>query len=62
MTRHRTQPLPFHEWLGQRTPEPKAPPPLGRSLAMRCDKTSTSYAAFISFACAMILIKSVHTA
>jgi transposase len=33
-----------------------------KRVAMRCDKTSISYAAFISFACAMILVKSVHTA
>lgn len=33
-----------------------------KRVAMRCDKTITSYAAFISFACAMILVKSVHTA
>jgi transposase len=33
-----------------------------KRVAMRCDKTTTSYAAFISFACAIILVKSVHTA
>lgn len=30
--------------------------------AMRCDKTITSYAAFVSFACALLLVKSVHMA
>jgi hypothetical protein len=29
---------------------------------MRCDKTDTSYSAFVSFACGLILIKSVHNA
>lgn len=33
-----------------------------KRIAMRCDKTTTSYAAFISFACAMLWIKSVHRA
>ncbi|WP_152982823.1 IS5 family transposase [Acidiphilium sp. JA12-A1] len=31
-----------------------------KRIAMRCDKTATSYAAFISFACALILVKPVH--
>jgi transposase len=33
-----------------------------KRVAMRCDKTDTSYSAFVSFACGLILIKSVHTA
>lgn len=33
-----------------------------KRVAMRCEKTDISYSAFVSFACAMILIKSVHTA
>jgi len=33
-----------------------------KRIALRCDKTAASYSAFISFACAMMLVKSVHTA
>lgn len=33
-----------------------------KRVAMRCEKTDTSYSAIVSFACSMILIKSVHTA
>jgi transposase len=33
-----------------------------KRIALRCDKTATSYAPFISFACALMLVKSVHTA
>jgi transposase len=33
-----------------------------KRVAMRCDKTDTSYSAFVSFACGLILIKSVHNA
>jgi len=33
-----------------------------KRIAMRCDKTDISYSAFVSFACGLILIKSVHTA
>ena len=33
-----------------------------KRVAMRCEKTDTSYAAFISFACGLMLVKSVHTA
>jgi len=29
---------------------------------MRCEKTDTSYSAIISFACGLMLVKSVHTA
>jgi hypothetical protein len=29
---------------------------------MRCEKTDTSYSAIISFACGLMLAKSVHTA
>jgi transposase len=32
-----------------------------KRIAMRCEKTDISYSAFISFACAMMLVKSVHT-
>ena len=33
-----------------------------KRIALRCDKTAASYAAFVAFACTLILIKSVHTA
>jgi transposase len=33
-----------------------------KRVAMRCDKTATSYLAFVDFACSLILVKSVHTA
>ncbi|HEV2279565.1 MAG TPA: IS5 family transposase [Acidobacteriaceae bacterium] len=33
-----------------------------KRIALRCDKTTASFAAFISFACSVMLIKSVHTA
>lgn len=33
-----------------------------KRIAMRCEKTAASYSAIISFACALILVKSVHTA
>lgn len=33
-----------------------------KRVALRCDKTIVSYSAFISFACAIMLIKSVHRA
>jgi len=33
-----------------------------KRIAMRCEKTAQNYAAFVSFASALILIKSVHTA
>lgn len=33
-----------------------------KRVAMRCEKTDTSYTAFISFACGLMLVKSVHTA
>jgi hypothetical protein len=29
---------------------------------MRCERTDTSYSAIISFACGLMLVKSVHTA
>ncbi len=32
-----------------------------KRVAFRCEKTAESYAALVSFACSMILIKSVHT-
>jgi hypothetical protein len=28
---------------------------------MRCDKTDISYSAIVSFACGLMLVKSVHT-
>src|SRR5450631_2477077 len=31
-----------------------------KRVAMRCEKTAESYAAFVSFACMLILVKSVH--
>jgi transposase len=33
-----------------------------KRIALRCDKTTASFDAFISFACAVLLIKSVHRA
>jgi transposase len=33
-----------------------------KRVAMRCEKTAESYAAFVSFACTLILVKSVHRA
>ena len=33
-----------------------------KRVAFRCEKTAESYAAFVAFACSMILVKSVHTA
>ena len=33
-----------------------------KRVAMRCEKTDSSYSAIVSFACALIFIKSVHTA
>ena len=33
-----------------------------KRVALRCEKTDESYAAFVAFACSMILVKSVHTA
>jgi transposase len=33
-----------------------------KRIAMRCDKTSDSYGAFVAFACTLILVKSVHRA
>jgi transposase len=33
-----------------------------KRIALRCDKTTASFEAFTSFACSLILIKSVHTA
>lgn len=32
-----------------------------KRVILRCDKTATSYSAFVSFACALMLVKSVHT-
>ena len=33
-----------------------------KRVAMRCEKTDASYSAIISFACGLMLVKSVHTA
>jgi len=33
-----------------------------KRVAMRCEKTKASFEAFVSFACVLILVKSVHTA
>ena len=33
-----------------------------KRIVMRCEKTGVSYSAFISFACGLILVKTVHTA
>jgi transposase len=31
-----------------------------KRIALRCDKTTASFEAFVSFACTMLLVKSVH--
>ena len=33
-----------------------------KRVALRCEKTAESYGALVAFACAMILVKTVHTA
>ena len=33
-----------------------------KRVALRCEKTAESYGAFVSFACGLFLVKSVHTA
>ena len=33
-----------------------------KRIALRCEKTAQNYAAFVAFACGIILVKSVHTA
>jgi hypothetical protein len=33
-----------------------------KRVAMRCEKTDISYSAIISFACGLMLVKSVYTA
>jgi transposase len=33
-----------------------------KRIALRCEKTAKNYSSFVAFACALILIKSVHTA
>ena len=33
-----------------------------KRVALRCEKTAANYAAIVAFACALILVKSVHTA
>jgi transposase len=33
-----------------------------KRIALRCEKTLVSFSAFVSFACGLMLIKSVHTA
>ena len=33
-----------------------------KRIALRCDKTTASFTALTSFACSVIIIKSVHTA
>ena len=33
-----------------------------KRIALRCDKTTASFEAFTSFACGLLLIKSVHRA
>ena len=32
-----------------------------KRVAMRCEKTDSSYSAIVSFACGLMLVKSVHT-
>ncbi|HEX5327970.1 MAG TPA: transposase [Acetobacteraceae bacterium] len=33
-----------------------------KRVALRCEKTAESYAAFVTFACSLMMVKSVHTA
>ncbi len=33
-----------------------------KRVALRCEKTATSYSAIVALACTIILVKSVHTA
>jgi transposase len=33
-----------------------------KRVALRCEKTAENYAAIVAFACALILVKSAHTA
>jgi hypothetical protein len=33
-----------------------------KRIAMRCEKITTNFAAFVAFACGLILVKSVHRA
>jgi transposase len=33
-----------------------------KRIALRCEKTAKNYGSFVAFACALILIKSVHMA
>jgi hypothetical protein len=33
-----------------------------KRIAMRCEKIATNFAAFVEFACGLILVKSVHRA
>ena len=33
-----------------------------KRVALRCEKTAESYAAFVALACSLILVKSAHTA
>ncbi len=33
-----------------------------KRVALRCEKTAESYAAVVTFACGLIMVKSVHTA
>ena len=32
-----------------------------KRIALRCEKTAENYASLVAFACALILVKSVHT-
>ena len=32
-----------------------------KRVVLRCEKTAVSFSAFVSFACGLILVKSVHT-
>jgi hypothetical protein len=33
-----------------------------KRIALRCEQTAENHTSFVAFACALILIKSVHTA
>jgi transposase len=33
-----------------------------KRIALRCEKTAENYASLVAFVCALILVKSVHTA
>jgi hypothetical protein len=62
--RRRHQPmLPRPHLTGQWNSRFPPHPQLGSTpVAMRCEKTEIGYSAIISFACGLMLVKTVHTA